>query len=194
MIHLTRLQCLTRSYISVLATCPACGANGHGRLTAAGRGILLLAVALQFGVAVVVKQQRWQPRYRDALARARVHIPIKAALVVGHLVRVQVSGFIKPGSLTHSQRRQHYVAVTPMQTAGGDSAGDALRGLRREVGVEGFILDGQGCTIPSDLKRVDHRRRGCECSDRGGAVASDSGSIERTEPTTWPPSRLLNTR
>jgi hypothetical protein len=48
------------------------------------------------------------------------------------------------------------------QTRPADRAGDALRGLGREVGVEGVILRPTGCTPPLETERVDRHRRGCE--------------------------------
>ena len=48
------------------------------------------------------------------------------------------------------------------QTRPADCAGDALRGLGREVGVEGVILRPTGCTPPLETERVDRHRRGCE--------------------------------
>ena len=79
----------------VLATCPACGTNGRGMLTAGTAGTLLfLAVAVKFVIAVVVLH----PPIRIApprTARATVHVPRRAALAMGHLARVRVSAFGK---------------------------------------------------------------------------------------------------
>ena len=92
---MTRLQWLARSTVWLLATCPACGAHGHGRLTEAVT-ILLLTVALQVGVAHVVPN----PRFWEASFKAPFHPPRFAALAMEHLVRVHVSGFSKPDPLT----------------------------------------------------------------------------------------------
>ena len=71
----------------MLATCPACGANGHGRLTAV---IPFLAVAHQVGIAVAVIHRRCQ---LVSPTRAAVHHPqtSREALIMGHLVRVHVA-------------------------------------------------------------------------------------------------------
>ena len=87
-----RLQWLARSCIWVLATCSTCEAKGHGRLTAV---TLLLAVALQIGIALVVPHPR-SPSATVRLHRAVEHEPRRTALVMGHLVRVQLPGFSKP--------------------------------------------------------------------------------------------------
>ena len=77
---------------------------------------------------------------------------------------------------THSQPRQHSGAVAPMrghmQAARGHSAGNALRGLRREVGGEGVIHRPAGCTIPTDTERETASSSGCErcCLEGGGMV------------------------
>ena len=85
---------------------------------------------------------------------------------MGHLVRVRVPDFSEPDTQTHSQPRQHFGAVAlmrgRMRAARGDSAGNALRGLRREVGVEGVIHRPAGCTIPPGTERVLGRRGGLE--------------------------------
>ena len=52
--HESRRLWLASSCIWALAACPAGGANGHGKLTVAGWGSLLLAVALESGIAEVV--------------------------------------------------------------------------------------------------------------------------------------------
>ena len=83
--HWVRMQWLARSCIWVLTTCPACGANGCGRLTAAVT-LLLLAVARQFGIAHVVPHQR----LHDVGTEAPVEPVHKEALVMGHLVRERV--------------------------------------------------------------------------------------------------------
>jgi len=97
--RLTRLQWLTRLCTGALATCPECGAIGHGRLTA---GTPLLAVARQIEIANVIPH----PRTRHApTPHARVHVLPATALAVGHLVRVHVPGFTKPDPQTRSQPR-----------------------------------------------------------------------------------------
>jgi hypothetical protein len=90
-----RMQWFARSCAWVLATCPACGANGHGKVTAV---TLLLAEALQYGIAPVVPHIL----YRGTRPRAVVHLRRRAALAMGHLVRVHDSGFSKPDQQTHS--------------------------------------------------------------------------------------------
>ena len=94
---------VARLLLSAVATRPECGANGHGRVTAAVTQ--LLAVALQGGFTPFVPQP--PPPIRLATpARALVYVPRFAALDVGHLVRVHVSGFSKSDPQTHSQLRQ----------------------------------------------------------------------------------------
>jgi len=94
--RLTRLQWLARFCRWALATCPECGANGHGRLTA---GTPLLAVARQIDIANVAPH----PRNRPAPpAHARVNFLRVTALAVGHLMRVHVPGFTKPDPQTRS--------------------------------------------------------------------------------------------
>jgi hypothetical protein len=83
---------LARSNMRVLATCPACGGNGHGRFTAVTP---LLAVARHFGVALVVSY----PRFQRAPARARVHVPRRAALRMGHLM-----GYIAQASANQTSK------------------------------------------------------------------------------------------
>ena len=68
---------------------------------------LLRAVALQHSIAPVVPH----PRFLHAPARATVHVPRSAALVMGHLVRVHVSDFSKIDPQTQPLLRQHHVAV-----------------------------------------------------------------------------------
>ena len=99
----TRLQRLTRSCAGVLATCAACGANGHGRFTAAGWGSLLLAVALQFEITRPVVPHLL---FLRTPAIAIVHPPRRAALLMGYLVRIHVSGFNTPDPRATSQHRQ----------------------------------------------------------------------------------------
>ena len=69
----------------------ACGANGHGRLTA-GRAatLLFLAVALQFGIAVAVSHIRMPDAPPRTVRATGVHQPLPAALAMGHLVYVRV--------------------------------------------------------------------------------------------------------
>jgi hypothetical protein len=81
-----RLQWLARYCVWVLATCPACGANGQGRRTAVTP---FLAVAFQVVIATPVIHLR----FRAARAPAREHVTLGAALLMGHLVQVHVSGF-----------------------------------------------------------------------------------------------------
>ena len=50
--YLMHLQWLARSFMQIMATCPACGGNRHVGLTAVT--LLLLAVALQPVIAKVV--------------------------------------------------------------------------------------------------------------------------------------------
>ena len=122
----------------VLTTCPACGASGRGKLTAdRAVTLLFLAVALQFGMAVVVPH----PRMRDAppmyITPARKHFPQSAALGVGNLVRVHVSGFNKTRPADPLSGKASNAAVAqmrgPVRAARGESVGDALRAVRREV-------------------------------------------------------------
>ena len=106
---LRRLQGFAR-----FPTCPACGVNGHGRLTAAVTG-LLLAVALQPTVAMVVEPRHF-PDGVEALAVAIYEIGKPgAALAMGHLVRVHVSGFSTRDPQIHPQPRQHDVVVAPIR-------------------------------------------------------------------------------
>ena len=96
-------------FLFVLAMCLVCGANGHRRLTLSiAVTLLLLAVALQLALAPVF--------FLGAPPSARVHPPRRAALVMGHLVRVSVSDFSTPDPQIHSQRRLHYDVVAPMNT------------------------------------------------------------------------------
>jgi hypothetical protein len=122
-----------------VTTCPACGAKGHGRLTAdRAVSLLFLAVALQIGIAVIVPH----PRIRDAplITPAREHFPPHtrfAALGVGNLVRAHVSGFIKISPADPLSAKAANAVVEPMRgharEARGESAGDALRAVRMEV-------------------------------------------------------------
>ena len=86
--HESRRQWLARNCIWVLATCPACGANGHRRVTAAVT-LHFFAVALQRGIAIVVPH----PPIDFTHPTTVQHLPRIAALAMGHLVRVRVSGF-----------------------------------------------------------------------------------------------------
>ena len=167
--HKSRWQWLSRFCIRLLATCPACGANGQGRLTATPAvTVKLLAVAHQPVFAVVVPHKRFPVVHRipGANARARVHPPRRAALAMGHLVRVHGARFSKPDPQNHSQPRHHHLAVAPMRrdkrATRRDSASDALRALQREVGAEGVIHRPAGCTIPPKRELVHLSRRGCE--------------------------------
>ena len=95
-----RLQWLARCCIWVLVTCPACRVNGHGRVTAVM--LFLLAVARQFGIGIEVPNHLCLA----ANAQAVVHHPRRAALVMGHLLRVHDAAFSKPDPQTHPQTRQ----------------------------------------------------------------------------------------
>jgi hypothetical protein len=157
---------LAHSCTRVLATCPTCGANGRGRRTA-GRAVtlLFLAVALQEVIAVAVPN----PRIifaRIRTARATVHPLRPAALAMGHLARMRVSGFGKTRPADPLSDQAANAAVVPMRghvrEARGESAGDALRSLGREVRVGGVILRSAGRKIRSEIERQDLCRRGCE--------------------------------
>jgi hypothetical protein len=81
-------------------------------------------------------------------------------------VRVNVSGFskINPADPLSDQAANAAVATMRghVRAARGESAGDALRAVRREVRVGGVILRPPGRTIRSKIERQDLRRRGCE--------------------------------
>ena len=105
---------------------------------------------------------------------ACVHLPQRAALAMGHLVHVHVSCLSETRPADSLSAYAANAAVAPMRghmrEARGESAGDALRSLRREVRVGGVILRSAGCTIRSKTERQDLRRRGCEgyCLQEGG--------------------------
>ena len=107
--HLMRLQWLALYCAWVLARCPACGANGHGGLTADRTvTLLLLAEALQIEIAPAVPQipgPHTTPPF-IAPTEAAVHVVQFTALEMGHLVWVRVSDFSKNDPPTHSQPRQ----------------------------------------------------------------------------------------
>jgi hypothetical protein len=156
--HASRLR-LIHHYMRMLATCPARGASGHGRLTA---GTPLLAVAIQFGIALVIPH----PRIRHAPSRARVHAPRRAALLMGHL-----SGCVSHALAKQTRRPTLSVGTTMllctktrrnMQASRRDSASGECRGLRMEVGVEGVIRRLQGNTTPPEAERAVLRILGCE--------------------------------
>jgi len=126
---LMRLQWLTRSAVWVLATSPTCGANGRGKLTAATAVNLLLAVALQPRIAPVFHHLSCIDA--PALATER---PQPAALAMGHLVRVHVSGFSKPDPQTQSQHRQHCVVVAPIQGGGSGGSDTSRSGIHDSPG------------------------------------------------------------
>jgi len=119
--HQMRQQWLIDHHMKLLATCPECGASGHGRFTA---GTPLFAVAVQFGIALVVPH----PQIRHAPARARVHAPRRAALLMGHL-----SGCISHALANQTRRPTLSVGTTMllrtktrknMQASRRDSASD----------------------------------------------------------------------
>ena len=91
-----RLQWSAPSCMWLLATCPPCGGKGYGRLTTVT--CLLLAVALQFGIAVIVPH----PMRRGTRPRAVVHVRRMAALAMGNLARVLVSGLRNSEPQTHA--------------------------------------------------------------------------------------------
>ena len=163
--HESRRQWLASSCIRVLAACPACRANGHGRRTEAGCGSLLLAVALQCVIA--------HRRCQGTRPRAVLHLPRITALVVGHLVRVQVAGFT-------SQKGQTFCHIARKQ-ARGDSAGDA------------FISGSRGSdTSPIGMHDSPEKRTGpSEQSGRRGSGAGRRGHGFRVNTTRQPRHEFL---
>ena len=114
-----RPQWCARNCIWVLATCPACGANGHGRVTVAVT--LLLAVAHQVDTGRhIIAHGVPNPIFIDATARAVAHLTRRAAQRMGHLVWVHVAGFT-------SQEGQTCCHIARTH-ARGKSAGGAFRG------------------------------------------------------------------